>query len=615
MKAIILYGLDSSGNPVPVKTNGSNSLKISVINQKNKGYYATSAELIAAFPVCESGCFAMVGETGTVWYWDVLHNQWEDGGGTITVTSVNGRTGDVEGLIDADGSKPLTANWDIGNFKITIGTGINLKSLTASELIASDASKNIVSLPVATYPSLSELSYVKGVTSAIQTQFASKVSGPASATNNAIAIYDNITGKIIKELTLGTANQIVGVNNLGTAYENKDFAIGSLGTDFNILHTINTVIFNIPDASASARGLITTGAQTLAGAKTFSGAIIVDDTTDSTSKTTGSIQTDGGLGVAKALWVGEEIHVERATDPTIFLRETGAHANSYFRLQSNSDVVARISSNNGTTGENRIEIDPFVSDGSSPSNVRFFRNLNTTGTKTVLFFKGDNTATIHARIGVDGSATWFGIGGGQFGIGISTFVGSELLRVNGDIRIEGNTDSASSITGSIQTDGGLGVVKDIFCGNRVRQLGCYAGIYVADASTAQSIAAGASYVKSTAFTTDGFSANCTPASATDKITITKTGKYRVSNSCSFTSGTNLVTFRGVAFLNGVEQSQCHWVRKVGTAGDVGSASFNEFVDVTSVPWDLDFRIRHDNIGAIDFTIIYGSLNVEYVGET
>jgi hypothetical protein len=42
--------------------------------------------------------------------------------------------------------------------------------LTASEIVASNADKKLVSLAVATYPSLAELAYVKGVTSAIQTQ-------------------------------------------------------------------------------------------------------------------------------------------------------------------------------------------------------------------------------------------------------------------------------------------------------------------------------------------------------------------------------------------------------------------------------------------------------------
>lgn len=42
--------------------------------------------------------------------------------------------------------------------------------LTANEILITDGSKGIISAPVATYPSLTELTYLKGVSSAIQTQ-------------------------------------------------------------------------------------------------------------------------------------------------------------------------------------------------------------------------------------------------------------------------------------------------------------------------------------------------------------------------------------------------------------------------------------------------------------
>jgi hypothetical protein len=51
----------------------------------------------------------------------------------------------------------------------------------------------------------------------------------------------------------------------------------------------------------------------IAGASTFTGAIAVDSVTDSSSTTTGSIQTDGGLGVAKAVFIGTTLNVAGAT--------------------------------------------------------------------------------------------------------------------------------------------------------------------------------------------------------------------------------------------------------------------------------------------------------------
>jgi len=47
---------------------------------------------------------------------------------------------------------------------------VNVSGLTASQIVITDGSSNLASATVATYPSLTELAYVKGVTSAIQTQ-------------------------------------------------------------------------------------------------------------------------------------------------------------------------------------------------------------------------------------------------------------------------------------------------------------------------------------------------------------------------------------------------------------------------------------------------------------
>jgi hypothetical protein len=96
----------------------------------------------------------------------------------------------------------------------------------------------------------------------------------ADAVNGVITVTPS-TGAIGS----GTANQMLGMNNAATGQEYKTLAVGTAGTNFAIAHTAGTVTFNLPDASGSNRGAVTTGAQTIAGLKTFSGGINVPDST------------------------------------------------------------------------------------------------------------------------------------------------------------------------------------------------------------------------------------------------------------------------------------------------------------------------------------------------
>lgn len=91
------------------------------------------------------------------------------------------------------------------NSGVTIDDSNNLliPSLTASEIVITDASKNLVSAAVATYPSLTELSYVKGVTSAIQTQFTAKA-GTALSNLASVAINTTLVSDTDNTDALGT---------------------------------------------------------------------------------------------------------------------------------------------------------------------------------------------------------------------------------------------------------------------------------------------------------------------------------------------------------------------------------------------------------------------------
>jgi hypothetical protein len=138
----------------------------------------------------------------------------------------------------------------------------------------------------------------------------SAIASSAALTANAFVVGGG-AGVAPSVLALGSANQIAGMNNAATANEYKSLVAGSAGTDFAVVHTANTVTFNIPSASASNRGLITTGSQTIAGDKTFTGAgvfslsldAVIKPFTESTLPTPGSqgrfaYQTDGIRGSA-----------------------------------------------------------------------------------------------------------------------------------------------------------------------------------------------------------------------------------------------------------------------------------------------------------------------------
>jgi len=107
----------------------------------------------------------------------------------LLVSSISGASGnDTEVQFNDGGSIGGDAGFTYNKTSnvATIG-GMIISGLTASQLVATDASKNLVSLAIATYPSLTEISYVKGVTSAIQTQIDAKVAKSLFDANTIIA--------------------------------------------------------------------------------------------------------------------------------------------------------------------------------------------------------------------------------------------------------------------------------------------------------------------------------------------------------------------------------------------------------------------------------------------
>jgi hypothetical protein len=119
------------------------------------------------------------------------------GGGTgisLNGTSnIGAASADYVQIAGGTGASTLTATGSSSNVNINLvpkGTGVvninsssatalNLPNETASTILGLDASKNVTGLSTATYPNLTELSYLKGTTSSVQNQINAKFTLPS----------------------------------------------------------------------------------------------------------------------------------------------------------------------------------------------------------------------------------------------------------------------------------------------------------------------------------------------------------------------------------------------------------------------------------------------------
>ena len=185
------------------------------------------------------------------------------------------------------------------------------------------------------------------------------------------------------------------IDDASASAARSTLGLGTIATQANTAVNIDggtvdgTVIGGSTKAAGSFNALV-------ASTAVLSGILSVDNTTDRPSTVTGSIQTDGGLGVAKALFVGGSI-----------LAKNGLATSPSYSFITDSD-----------TGIYRI----------SGGRIGF-------ATNSALAMQIDATTG-------------------------TTFVKQ--------VAVNSTTDSTSTLTGAIQTAGGLGVVKTIVVGTGIK---------------------------------------------------------------------------------------------------------------------------------------------------
>ncbi len=149
------------------------------------------------------------------------------GSGVTTITAFGSSPNSAGGTIvapnltlqPADATNPggvSTGAQTFGGVKTftspVFATSSRFSYATASTVPYWDASKDLVSSAVTP----TELGYVSGVTSAIQTQLGTKAAGAASSTDNAVARFDSTTGKVLQNsvVIVGDTGIVTGVLDL-----------------------------------------------------------------------------------------------------------------------------------------------------------------------------------------------------------------------------------------------------------------------------------------------------------------------------------------------------------------------------------------------------------------
>lgn len=255
----------------------------------------------------------------------------------------------------------------------TFATSITGSYLTASEILITDGSKNIVSAPVATYPSLTELSYVKGVTSSIQTQLDAKIDGSGASTRVAF-FSDSNTLTSDADMTFATdtltVTKLLAPTSVSTPSLISTSALTitpAAGSNLNIsLATTGDFAVNTNQLyvdTSTARVGVNTASPGIAlevtgtmGVTNANGGVIVDEAASQTNPTLIPNKADLTTGIGHS---GSHLDLIRAGVRVAEIDDIGFNVN--FNPGAGTEVRFRVGNGDNTNGASNARL--FLSSG------------------------------------------------------------------------------------------------------------------------------------------------------------------------------------------------------------------------------------------------------------
>ncbi len=332
----------------------------------------------------------------------------------------------------ADGSQP--SQFDLW-FKID---GVNVPISNSRQTIAGKDEETILSLNfVSTFISgqYVELAFSSPDSNMRLVSF----SGIATPTRPDIPSVI-LTVTPVSSILPGSGLAITGLASLNLLTSNAQTLVtGTSGSDFNISSIGSVHTFNIPNASSSARGLITNTTQTIGGIKTFANDVVMNSNNPSTSFDTGTLVVEGGVGIGGSLYVSSATGISGVT--------------------INNGVVTGSLSGTASTATYSHQSGYAITSGSS----------NTSGLATT----ANNLNVISANTNANHPLLFTPSFGSASGLAVSsntTLVynpSSDILSVSG-AAITSTTASNTASTGSLVVTGGVGIGQSASIGGRLQ---------------------------------------------------------------------------------------------------------------------------------------------------